>query len=468
MTRRRPNWRRIAYIVAALVAALMVIGPPVYSRLFPEPKHYESELEHFKYGSVGVEPVAGLPFEVWRALPGVCMPPDKAKLGYRQFGVQWEPGHDSPIGMPRETAIVPRIGVNCALCHIGRVIGPDGRTQLTVGAPNQTFDTQSYLRFLFACASGRQYQPGAILAEIEKQGGDLNPSQKLLYRFLIIPQTKAALLQQKREFAFMDNHPDWGPGRAAGFTPAKRQVLGRPYDGTLDTVDFPPLWAMREHKGGAYHWDGLNTSLHEVFLNSGIGNGATAQTINVPSLDRMERWTMDLAPARYPFAIDWPLAGRGQPVFARACAECHAVGGPKVNQVIPIDWVRTDRNRLDSWTPELADAFEALDHYAWRYTGFRKTGGYLASPLSGIWARAPYLHNGSVPTLAALLSPPQARPVVFGRGAAAYDTRRVGFVSDRGKRYDTRLPGNGNGGHLYGTDLPNDQKLALLEYLKTL
>lgn len=95
-------------------------------------------------------------------------------------------------------------------------------------------------------------------------------------------------------------------------------------------------------------------------------------------------------------------------------------------------------------------------------------------PLDGIWARAPYLHNGSVPTLADLLNPPAERPSVFARGYDVYDEQKVGFVSDsaearaEGSIYDTKIPGNGNGGHLYGTTLSNDQKQDLLEYLKTM
>ncbi|WP_156679143.1 cytochrome c [Sphingomonas profundi] len=460
--------RRIAYIVAALIAAIIIVAPPLYTRLFPLPTRYLSDEEHFKYGSVGVEPVAGVPFEVWRALPGVCMSAEKKALGYRQFGFQWEAGHAAPIGMPIETAIVPRVGVNCALCHVGRVTGPGGATRLLVGAPNATLDLQAYLRFLFSCASGAQYRAGPILDEIARQGGDLNLAQRLFYRLVIIPQTKAAILRQQRDFAFTDAQPDWGPGRVDGFNPAKIQVLKRPYDGTLDVVDMPPLWALGRRAGGAWHWDGLQTSLHEVFLNSGIGNGASARTIDLPSLDRMERWTTSLPPTPYPFAIDHALAGAGHAVFQRACADCHAPGGGKTGQVIPIGWVRTDRNRLDSWTPDALEAFRAIDDYPWRYTHFRKTGGYVAAPLDGIWARAPYLHNGSVPTLSALLSPAERRPVEFGRGSAAYDTARVGFASDRGKRFDTRLPGNGNGGHPYGADLPSTDKAALIEYLKTL
>jgi len=89
--------------------------------------------------------------------------------------------------------------------------------------------------------------------------------------------------------------------------------------------------------------------------------------------------------------------------------------------------------------------------------------------------RSPYLHNGSVPTLRDLLEVPDQRPKVFFRGYDVYDQQRVGFRSDvseeGGKpffRYDTAVPGNGNGGHLYGTEMPPEEKDDLVEYMKTL
>jgi hypothetical protein len=94
-------------------------------------------------------------------------------------------------------------------------------------------------------------------------------------------------------------------------------------------------------------------------------------------------------------------------------------------------------------------------------------------PLDGIWLRAPYLHNGSVPDLRSLLFP-EERPRVFYRAYDVYDWERVGFVSGsaeaerEGVRFDTSLRGNGNGGHLYGTDLPAATRVAIIEYLKTL
>jgi hypothetical protein len=120
--------------------------------------------------------------------------------------------------------------------------------------------------------------------------------------------------------------------------------------------------------------------------------------------------------------------------------------------------------------------------------------GYIALQLDGLWLRAPYLHNGSVPTLRALLEPPACRPASFYRGYDVLDGANVGFVSrrcavpvapatggcpaietqagcmpeDAGWHYDVTEAGNGNGGHLYGTDLTPDEKKALIEYLKQL
>ncbi|ANG61023.1 hypothetical protein A8C75_00165 [Marinobacterium aestuarii] len=94
---------------------------------------------------------------------------------------------------------------------------------------------------------------------------------------------------------------------------------------------------------------------------------------------------------------------------------------------------------------------------------------YKARPLSGIWASAPYLHNGSVPNLHALLLPPEQRPASFGLGSRELDPVAVGYVDDAGgDRFDTRLAGNNNGGHVYGTGLNEEERMALIEYLKSL
>ena len=96
---------------------------------------------------------------------------------------------------------------------------------------------------------------------------------------------------------------------------------------------------------------------------------------------------------------------------------------------------------------------------------------YKARPLNGIWATAPYLHNGSVPNLWELLLPEDQRSRSFQVGSRDYDPVHVGFQtqgSPGGFAFDTTLPGNSNAGHTFGTQLTDDQKWALIEYLKSL
>jgi len=96
---------------------------------------------------------------------------------------------------------------------------------------------------------------------------------------------------------------------------------------------------------------------------------------------------------------------------------------------------------------------------------------YRARPLNGIWATAPYLHNGSVPTLQDLLSRSAERPARFFVGGRAFDPVKIGLRSEAAPGrvlIDCHVPGNSNAGHEYGTGLPTDEKRALLEFLKTL
>jgi hypothetical protein len=99
-------------------------------------------------------------------------------------------------------------------------------------------------------------------------------------------------------------------------------------------------------------------------------------------------------------------------------------------------------------------------------------GPYAARPLYGIWAAAPYLHNGSVPTLYDLLLPPEQRPKTFALGGREYDPVKLGFIvgtacSQKDCLVDTTRIGDGNGGHIWGTDLSEPDRMALLEFLKT-
>jgi hypothetical protein len=131
-----------------------------------------------------------------------------------------------------------------------------------------------------------------------------------------------------------------------------------------------------------------------------------------------------------------------------------------------IDWLQR------SFYGELSQAAPAL--------------GYIAPPLDGIWATAPYLHNGSVPTIAALLDS-RSRPTYWqydreGNEQPAYDETTLGWAyreldqgkagamswDERNRIYDTSLRGYGNQGHAFSDDLSESDRLALIEYLKTL
>lgn len=138
--------------------------------------------------------------------------------------------------------------------------------------------------------------------------------------------------------------------------------------------------------------------------------------------------------------------------------------------------------------PELDDVAKKDIALYLEYTGYRdppENSGlkpeeppnimaYKARPLNGIWATAPYLHNGSVPNLFQLLSPPNERSKTFCVGSREFDPKNVGFVSDDSKgcgdyfTFDTNQPGNNNQGHDFAKDLEDDEREALLEFLKTL
>jgi hypothetical protein len=269
------------------------------------------------------------------------------------------------------------------------------------------------------------------------------------------------------------------------FNPYKALQFNFPMDKLPDeeivgTVDLPSIWQQRQREGMQLHWDGDNSSVEERNKSAALGAGVTPVTIDLPRIKRIEDWLLDATPPAYPFPIDQALASQGEPVYREYCANCHGESGRKlagkyVGQVVPVEEVGTDRHRLDSYTYELLENQNTLyAGYPWRFTKFRKTNGYANMPLDGLWLRAPYLHNGSVPTLRDLLNPPENRPKTFYRGNDVVDRNNMGFESTvpemdgrRFFRFDTSLPGNSAAGHRYGVSLKPAEKNALIEFLKT-
>lgn len=471
---------KLGRVIASAVLVILLLGGVVgyvgWYNLFREvPTYYESPEEHFKYGSIGTEQPQGIPYWIWLVLPRLF--PDKLPQpgGYTSLGFTWEEGKETPVGITKKTIGFPRIGITCAVCHSAtyRKTDKDKPTVVATG-PSSKFDLQGYIRFLGAAASDPRFTPDYILNEVG-YNHEFSWLEKLLYRYLIIPQTKRALLQQKEDFAWMDSRPNWGPGRIDPFNPVKFNTLNLPKDDTIGNSDMMPLWNQKLHKDFALHWDGLETSLTETVQTGAIGDGATNQSLPVADLQRVEDFIKELPPPKYPFAVNEELTTKGSQIFANTCASCHAFGGERTGKVIPVEEVGTDRHRIDMWTQQAADTYNQFaEDYEWDFDQLRKTNGYVSVSLDGIWLRAPYLHNGSVPSLQDLLEKPEKRPQIFWRGYDVYDPKKVGFVSDGpeaervGFKYDTTVTANSNQGHLYGTDLSDEDKKALIEHLKTL
>lgn len=471
--KRAGKYLLIILFVFALLASLL------FWKFVPNaPVDYVGIADHFKYGSIGAEPANGIPYWIWKVLPDMF--PEKLPVpgaGYKGFGLIQEAGRDTPIGFSVRRVAIDRVGMNCALCHTGTVRDtPQSQPRIILGMPANKFDLQSYARFLYACALDNRFTVDNVLQAIQRRT-NLNLLERLIYREAIW-RTREALVEQARLLSFMDSRPDWGPGRVDTFNPYKALQFNFPMqlDHTIGTVDLPVIWNQGPREGMQLHWDGNNTSVVERNKSAALGAGVTPVTIDIERLKRIEEWLWDLPAPGYPYAINEMLAAKGQAVYQEHCASCHAFGGALVGRVTPIDKVGTDRQRLDSYTYELLENQNTLyAGYPWRFSHFRKTDGYANMPLDGVWLRAPFLHNGSIPTLRDLLEAPDKRPKQFYRGYDVFDPIKLGFVSDvseenghRFFRQDTTLPGNSNAGHVYGVTLSTDEKDALVEYMKKL
>lgn len=213
-----------------------------------------------------------------------------------------------------------------------------------------------------------------------------------------------------------------------------------------------------------------------------------AQSIDSYAPD-IRAYIASIAPPVYPFSINQELASQGKQVFDNYCARCHGTygnNGHYPNLVIPFKEIGTDPEyitaalgkQLKQFGSWLAQSFYGEhSHLEW-------VPGYLAPPLDGIWATAPYLHNGSIPTIEALLNS-AARPQYWTRNfdnSKDYNEQTLGWnytklaygkadTSDpeqRKRLYDTTLQGYSNSGHTFGDGLTTEERQQILEYLKTL
>jgi hypothetical protein len=302
-------------------------------------------------------------------------------------------------------------------------------------------------------------------------------------------------------------------------------------------VSFPHLWGME--RTSWFQW-GVNTnSVIERNIGQALGVGATLQpdkgfssTVRLDNLHAMEELQYKLTSPQWPADLFGPIdrarAERGKKLFDRTCGLCHETYGKtgKLNeyQLFALDVVGTDpgtainfeRTVMTSEGPKPfgTAAFEIVKRVKaayyeehdtppdvqaiWeargerpdaeyrtplldydKYPDTRQRGIYRAKTLKGIWATAPYLHNGSVPSLFDLLLPADQRPKTFRLGTKEYDPVKLGYVAD-GPRFltppgmqpftfDTRRLGNWNTGHewWFYPDLDDEMRYDIIEFLKT-
>lgn len=205
-----------------------------------------------------------------------------------------------------------------------------------------------------------------------------------------------------------------------------------------------------------------------------------------PTMRDIMAYLRTLSPPKYPYPIDPLKAGRGHRLFEATCSKCHGTYRPDgdlyANEIVALKTIGTDPARAVGMSDRM------IAHYNATWFGEEDPAdpvmtGYQAPPLRGVWATAPYLHNGSVPTLHHLLKSSE-RPARFLRPVstdlANYDREHVGWtfqavdsaagLSADEKRafFDSSRFGLGNGGHLFGDKLTADERRDVIEYLKTL
>jgi hypothetical protein len=467
----------------------------------------------FRFGCTGTEFRAGLPYWIFEAFPKL-FPDEFQGEGFKHFGFDEDDDEFySKEPVPRGLALcdttlelplfhlrvaLKRVAINCSGCHRGEYTYK-GKRYLVDGMPNHTADLQGFKKFVNRALRSPIFTAdnviNAIDSELSSRG---KPTLESKERFIYARIVEAMrLLGSHATDTWMDHRPPNGPGRIDPFNAVKFEVLGLDDDGTAATLDFPAIWNQRPSNRPWHHYDGNTASSSARNFGSVIGVGGISMSVNKELVRAVGEWIDWVLPSReYPFAKPDPAAvAHGREVFQEKCVQCHGsydrvTGKMDISQapryMTPIRDIDTDPERWKAFPPAVA---KGLDEYGdrrqlWADDAFRgdATPGYFAGPLDGVWARAPYLHNGSVPNIDQLLHPPSERAKKFVRGATEYDEVNMGFVSEenpvqpavskpetpaRRFVYDTTLPGNSNQGHDIPVTSAADRR-DLIAYLKTL
>jgi hypothetical protein len=244
-------------------------------------------------------------------------------------------------------------------------------------------------------------------------------------------------------------------------------------------TDVPAWWLLKKKHGMFYNGFGRGDFGKFLMASNLLTVNETAESREVDShISDVLAYIYSLMPPKYPQPVNAKLVKEGGILYVKNCSKCHGNGDEYPNLLIPETVIRTDsflfKNNYQN--PQFVNWF----NNSWFAQGTHPArlepfNGYIAPPLDGIWVTAPYLHNGSVPTLEAVLNS-KLRPKYWSRDFdnPEYDYENPGWKytmqdSAGGKKvYNTTLPGYGNYGHYFGDALTDKERKAIIEYLKTL
>ena len=471
------SFRRYYPLAAALLVGLTLAGSPAAAQTAPG-SGYSSQAEAQAASERGYHALLTVPLEtpviteqqyldLWQYWPepersqaAAATPEQRRQMMLERYGFQETPDRPGPVPQQFTSDDKGNLSVNCLACHGGPVAG-----KVVRGLGNSLLDSATLTEDLGRFYAAKGIKPPALPKSV------VNPPQEPVRGVNNAwGEAFAYMLVRDKDLNFVDS-PQYT-------TPTANQL-----DIPMKT---PPFWLSK--KKTRYYADGFIGKTHRDIMQFTFKYSVQREKIlaNEVVFTDIFAWINAVEPPKYPFPIDQALARRGGLVFATNCAKCHGTygaGGRYQERVVALTEVGTDPVRARDFSVEFIKHLDAswVGQYG-KTPIYLGVNGYIAPPLDGIWANAPYLHNGSVPTIWDLLTP-ASRPSVWTRTDTGYDQQKLGVeaksfdkVPDdassavkKRRYYQTNLRGFSNQGHQYPPQgLSEADKRALIEYLKTL